>query len=305
MSATMSADGGAPIRRAKGRRWTSFVLPGYTAVVILLLAVPVIAMIIFSFNNPPGRQNLKWYGFTTQYYTTLLDQKADIIPAIKLSLEVAFISTIASTAIGTLLGLALGRYRFRGSGGVNYLVFLAIASPEIVLGTSMLTMFANAYKFIPLGFVTIVIAHVMFSIAFVAVTVRARVMGLNPSLEEAAQDLGADPITTFFKVTLPLIMPAVISGALLAFALSIDDFVITYFVAGSRTTFPLLIFGASKQGLTPYFNAVGTLLFTFGLLIAVAGALSPKATARRDAKRLQEDRRGRTEAEFLSAGAGH
>ena len=292
----------APPRRGKGRRWTSYILPLYTWIIIVGLSVPVFVMIVFSFNNPSGRQNIKWEGFTTKNYTQIMDQTA-IINSIKLSLEIAVFAMLIATALGALLGLALGRYRFRGSAGVNYLVFLAIASPEIVLGTSLLTLFANQFTFIKLGIPSIVIAHVMFCTSFVAVTVRARVQGLNPSMEEAAQDLGANPVVTFMKVTLPLIMPGIIAGALLAFALSIDDFVITYFVSGSTTTFPLLIFGAAKTGITPSFNVIGTFLFTFGVLIALFGSILPSVTARRDNKRLAQDREA--SAEFLSAGAGH
>ncbi len=292
----------APPRRGRGRRWTSYILPLFTWVVIVGLSVPVFVMILFSFNNPSGRQNIKWEGFTIDNYTQILNQTS-IIDSIKLSLEIAVFAMLIATALGALLGLALGRYRFRGSGGVNYLVFLAIASPEIVLGTSLLTLFANQFTFIKLGVPSIVIAHVMFCTSFVAVTVRARVQGLNPSMEEAAQDLGANPVVTFVKVTLPLIMPGIIAGALLAFALSIDDFVITYFVSGSTTTFPLLIYGAAKTGVTPSFNVIGTFLFMFGVLIAVIGSILPSVTARRDTKRLAQDRR--SAAEFAAAGAGH
>lgn len=307
MSATAASasvpapDESTPIRRGKGRRWTSYILPLYSWLVIITLSVPVFVMIAFSFNNPSGRQNIEWQGFTIDNYTQIMDQ-TEIVDSIKLSLEIAVVATVIATALGTLLGIAIGRYRFRGSGGANYLVFLAIASPEIVLGTSLLTLFANRLKFIPLGFYSIVIAHVMFCLSFVAVTVRARVQGLNPSMEEAAQDLGANPVVTFIKVTLPLIMPGIISGALLAFALSIDDFVITYFVSGSTQTFPLLIFGAQKVGVGPSFNVIGTFLFAIGALVALFGSILPNLTARRDAKRLAQDRSSRIEFDAVGMG---
>lgn len=278
----------APPRRGHGRRWTSYFLPAFTATVIFYLIIPVIVMIVFAFNNPPGRINLRWVGFTTSNFTNIF-ANTQIIAAIKLSLEIAVTSSAISTGIGALLGLALGRYRFRGSGAVNYLVFLAIASPEIVLGTSLLTMFATVFKFIPIGPTTIVISHVMFSISFVAVTVRARVLGLNPQLEEAGQDLFANPVTTFRLVTFPLLLPAIMAGFLLSFALSVDDFVITYFVSGSATTFPLLINGSAKTGLTPDFNVIGTFLFAGGVLIAVLASLAPIYTSKRDARRLAQD----------------
>ena len=278
-----------PPRRGRGRRWTSYILPVFTGTLILDLVVPVIAMIVFAFNNPPGRINVRWVGFTTKNFTNIF-ANTQIISAIKLSLGVAVIASTVATILGALLGLALGRYRFRGSGAVNYLVFLAIASPEIVIGTSLLTMFATVFKFIPIGSTTIVISHVMFSISFVAVTVRARVIGLNPQLEEAAQDLFANPVTTFLKVTFPLLLPALMAGFLLAFVLSVDDFIITYFVSGQATTFPVLIEGSSKTGLTPDFNVIGTFLFTGGVLIAVLASLIPIYTGRRDAKRLAQDK---------------
>jgi len=293
MSSTTAPVAGAagvePPRRGHGRRWTSYFLPAFTGVVILYLVVPVISMIVFAFNNPPGRINVRWVGFSTKAFTGIFANE-QLIAAIKLSLEIAIIASALATMIGSLLGLALGRYRFRGSGAVNYLVFLAIASPEIVLGTSLLTMFATVFKFIPTGPVTIVISHVMFSISFVAVTVRARVLGLNPQLEEAGQDLFASPITTFFKVTLPLLLPALTAGFLLSFVLSVDDFVITYFVSGSTTTFPLLINGSAKTGLTPDFNVIGTFLFTGGVLVAGIASLLPIYTAKRDARRLAQDK---------------
>jgi spermidine/putrescine transport system permease protein len=278
-----------PPRRGKGRRWTSYFLPVFTAVVIVYLCIPIVSMIVFAFNNPPGRINVRWVGFSTQAFTNIFSN-TQLISAIKLSLEIAVVASAIATSIGSLLGLALGRYRFRGSGAVNYLVFLAIASPEIVLGTSLLTMFATVFKFIPQGFITIVIAHVMFSISFVAVTVRARVLGLNPQLEEAGQDLFANPVVTFWKITFPLLLPALMAGFLLSFALSVDDFVITYFVSGPATTFPLLINGSSKTGLTPDFNVIGTFLFVGGVLIAAIASLVPIFTSRRDAKRLAQDK---------------
>ncbi len=278
-----------PPRRGHGRKWTSYFLPALTATVMVWLVIPVVVMIVFAFNDPPGRINLRWVGFSTKAFTNIFSN-TQLISAIKLSLEIAVIASAISTVIGSLLGLALGRYRFRGSGAVNYLVFLAIASPEIVLGTSLLTMFATVFKFIPIGPTTIVISHVMFSISFVAVTVRARVIGLNPQLEEAAQDLFANPVTTFRKVTFPLLLPALMAGFLLSFVLSVDDFVITYFVSGSATTFPLLINGSAKTGLTPDFNVIGTFLFAGGVIIAGLASLIPIYTGKRDAKRLAQDK---------------
>ncbi len=276
-----------PPKTPSSKRWTRFILPTYTTLFILYLIIPIVVMIVFAFNTPAGRYNIKWEHASLDAWRNLFSFP-DLSTSLKLSLEVAFLATIVATILGTFLGLALGRYRFRGAGAVNFVIFLAIASPEIVLGSSMLTMFVNAR--VPQGFVTILLAHIMFCISFVAITVRARVAGMDRSLEEAAGDLGADPKTTFFKVTLPIIMPGVIAGALLAFALSIDDFVITNFVAGSSSTFPLWVFGATRQGIPPQVNVMGTLLFTFGILIVVVQLLASRARARGDDKRLAQDK---------------
>jgi len=192
---------------------------------------------------------------------------------------IALASTAITTVLGTLAGLALGRYSFRGQGVANLVMFAAISSPELVMGASLLSMFVTLNT--PRGYGTILVSHVMFSIAFVAMTVRARAVGLDPSIEEAARDLGAGPWTTFRLVTLPLIMPGVISGALLAFALSIDDFVITNFTSGSTVTFPLWVWGSTRTGTPPQVNVMGTLLFAAGVLIAVLNLLASRRRARR------------------------
>ena len=281
-------EGVTPAPRTKSnKRWTRFILPTYTTMFIVYLIIPIAVMIIFAFNTPAGRYNIRWEHASLNAWRDLFTFP-DLTTALKLTLTVAFLATILATILGTFIGLALGRYRFRGAGVVNFVVFLAIASPEIVLGSSLLSMFVNAR--VPQGFVTILLAHSMFCISFVAITVRARVSGMDRSLEEAAGDLGADPRTTFFKVTLPLILPGVIAGALLAFALSIDDYVITNFVAGSKLTFPLWVFGATRQGIPVQVNVMGTLLFTFGILVVVAQLAATRMRARGDEKRLAEDK---------------
>jgi spermidine/putrescine transport system permease protein len=277
------SDAGPPPKTPSSKKWTRFILPTYTTLFILYLIIPIAVMIVFAFNTPAGRYNIKWEHASLDAWRDLFSFP-DLSSSLKLTLEVAFLATIFSTGLGTFLGLALGRYRFRGLGAVNFIIFLAIASPEIVLGSSMLTMFVNAR--IPQGFITILLAHIMFCVSFVAITVRARVAGMDKSLEEAAGDLGADPKTTFMKVTLPVILPGVIAGALLAFALSM----ITNFVAGSKTTFPLWVFGATRQGIPVQVNVMGTLLFTFGILIVVGQLLASRARARSDEKHLAQDK---------------
>jgi spermidine/putrescine transport system permease protein len=194
-------------------------------------------------------------------------------------LLIAPLSALIATIAGTLLGLVLGRYSFRGKGGVNFTIFLAIAVPEIVLGSSLLSLFIQANVF-TIGFQTILISHIAFSIPFVAVTVRARVAGLDRSLEDAAQDLFANPVTAFFKVTLPLIMPGIISGFLLAFVLSLDDFVITNFVSGPFNTFPIWVYGATRLGLPPQVNVIGTLLFSAGVIAAIVNVVLQRRRAK-------------------------
>jgi spermidine/putrescine transport system permease protein len=178
------------------------------------------------------------------------------------------------------MGVAMGRWRFRGAGSINLLLFANIAAPEVVLGAALLSLFLTLN--IPRGYLTILIAHVMFSIAYVVVTVRARMSGLDPALEEAARDLGAGPIVTFFRVTLPMIMPGVLAGALLTFALSIDDYIITSFNNGSTQTFPLWVYGATQRNagsVPPQVNVMGTLIFAFGVIVAVVGALASRKRA--------------------------
>ncbi|MEU8797040.1 ABC transporter permease [Spirillospora sp. NPDC048819] len=226
-------------------------------------------MILFGFNDIQGKQNFRWQGFTLKWYARLFD-RSDLTAAVVNSLTIALLSTLITTVLGTFAGLALGRYRFRGKGSTNLLLFMAISCPEIVMGASLLSMFVTFN--LPRGYLTILVAHVMFSVAFVAVTVRARVVGLDPAVEEAAQDLGAGPWTRFRLVTLPMIMPGVLAGALLAFVLSVDDFIITNFTSGATVTFPLWIYGSTRTGTPPQVNVMGTLIFAVGVVIAVLSA---------------------------------
>ena len=260
----------APAPAVGRRRWTRLVLPAYTWLMILYFSLPIMVMILFGFNDTKGRLNLRWQGFTLNWYRDLFSIPA-LSTALRNSLLIAVISTIITVVIGTMIGLALGRYRFRGKGAYDLVIFSAISAPELVLGASLLSLFVTVQ--FARGFVTIVIAHVAFSLAFVAVTVRARVLGLDPTLEEAAQDLGADPWTTFRKITLPLLAPGIVAGGLLAFALSIDDYVVTSFVNGQVETFPIWVYGATRIGVPPQVNVMGTLIFLFGVGIAVSNAL--------------------------------
>lgn len=254
-------------RRHTGGGW---VLPTYTAVVIAYLCLPIVVMMLFGFNDTKGKFNFAWQGFTLKWYRHLFAVPG-LTNALKNSLTIAVLATALSVLLGTTLGLAIGRYRFRGKGGVNLVLFAQIATPEIVLGASLLSLFITLG--VPRGYLTILVAHVMFSIPFVAVTVQARVLGMDGALEEAALDLGATPLAAFRLVTLPLMMPGVLAGALLSFALSIDDFVTTSFNAGQTTTFPLWVYGASRVGVPPQVNVMGTLIFAVGVGLAVTTAL--------------------------------
>jgi spermidine/putrescine transport system permease protein len=251
-------------RRSLGLRISRAVLPMYTGLVVAYLFVPIVVMIVFGFNDPQGRFNFTWQGFTLEHWQNLFNRYPALNQAILNSLTVAVVSTVVATLFGTLIALALTRYHFRGVAPLNLLIFLPIATPEIVLGASLLALFVSAG--VARDLTTITIAHIMFNISFVVVTVRARIAGFDRALEEAAMDLGADEWTTFRKVTFPLIFPGILAGALLAFALSIDDFVITQFTAGQTITFPLWVYGASRIGVPPQVNVMGTLIFLIALV---------------------------------------
>ena len=234
----------------------------YAMLAFTYLLLPIAVVIAFSFNDPVGRFNYTWNEFSLDNWVHPFDFPG-IKDSIVLSLEIAALSALVATVLGTAIALALVRYRFAGRGIVNALIFVPMTAPEIVLGASLLTLFLN--RGISTGFTTIFIAHVMFDISYVVVTVRARLAGFDPRLEEAAMDLGANPWTTFRKVTLPLIAPGVMAASLLAFALSVDDFVITYFNAGSEVTFPLFVWGAARVAVPPQINVIGTMIFVGAL----------------------------------------
>src|SRR4051812_27186210 len=269
--ATGTNEGEAPKHRTplskKVVRWS---LPVYTALAVAYMFLPIAVMVIFSFNDPQGRQNITWQGFTIQNYFDVWS-RPDITGPMLNSVTIALVSTILATIAGTLIGLALTRYQFRGRGPLNLLIYIPMATPEVIMGASLLALWVTVG--VARGLPTIIVAHIAFCISFVVVTIRARITGFNRSLEEAAMDLGADEWTTFRKVTLPLIFPGILAAALLSFALSIDDYVITSFVAGQTGTFPLWVYGASRFGVPPEVNVLGTLIFLFALTAIVAQIL--------------------------------
>jgi spermidine/putrescine transport system permease protein len=246
------------------------VLTVYSLLFFAYLLLPIAIVVVFSFNHPTGKFNYTWQGFTWDNWR-YWDGVPGIRGAIILSLEIALIASVIATALGTAIALALVRYGFRGRATTNILIFLPLSTPEIVLGASLLTLFLNLN--VIFGFWTILIAHIMFCISFAVVTVKARLVGFDRHLEEAAMDLGANEWTTFRKVTLPLIAPAILAALLLCFAISIDDFVVTYFNSWSKITFPLFVWGAARIGAPPQVNVIGTAIFVVALTAMLGNIL--------------------------------
>ena len=265
-----------------GRRLWAFadrwLLKLFTIGAITYLMVPIVVMIVFSFNDPVGKFNFVWAEFSLDAWASPLNRPG-LADALWTSIVVAIVGTFIATILGTLIALALVRYSFRGRNATNLFIFIPMATPEIVLGASLLSIFVatatqEPFKsiippgiFYPLGLPTIIIAHVMFNISYVVVTVKARIQGFPRHLEEAAMDLGANEWTTFWKVTFPLIRPGIVAAALLAFSLSIDDFIVTNFTSGLVNTFPVWIWGTIRNNLPPQVHVIGTAIF----LIAVGG----------------------------------
>jgi len=272
-TATVTARRGPSVIARIGRFLDRYLLLIYTGLAVLYLMLPVIVIAVFSFNDPAGRTNFTWQAFTLDAWLEPF-KIAGLGDSVFVSLVLALGSTLVATALGTLIAIGLARYQFRGRAATNFFIFLPMATPEIVLGASLLTLYVSigSPPFFPLGFVTLLIAHIMFNISYVVVTVRARLAGFPIHLEEAAMDLGATPWTTFWKVTFPLILPGVTAAALLAFSLSIDDFVITYFTGGTTTqTFPMFIYAKNRIGIPPEVNVIGTAIFVVAVgLVALS-----------------------------------
>jgi spermidine/putrescine transport system permease protein len=254
--------------------------------VLLYLFIPIGVVLLLSFNQPGSRATtyvLDWqkFTFTTDNWTDICGA-ADLCGSLRLSIQIGFLATVIATGLGTLISFALVRHRFIGRGAVNTMIFLPMATPEIVMGTSLLTLFL-ALGMSP-GFLTILIAHVMFCISFVVVTVKARLAGMDPRLQEAAMDLYATPFQAFRLVILPLVLPGIVAAALLSFSLSFDDFIITNFTSGNTVTFPMFIWGANQRGIPPQVNAVASAMFLISFAFVIAGQLlSRRRSARRAA----------------------
>ena len=270
---------------ARRGRILDVLLNAYAGLALLYLLVPIAIILVFSFNDPRGRFNFIWQEFSLDAWTDPFAVPG-IGDALAKSLEIAAISTLIATALGTVTALALVRYEFSGRAPINFFIFIPLATPEVVLGAALLSFFLNLAVAPGLG--TIVIAHIMFNLSFVIVTVRSRLIGFDRSLEEAAQDLGATPFQTFRLVTLPLIMPGVISAALLAFALSIDDFVITDFNNGSTITFPVFIWGAARVAIQPQIYVIASMIFLFTLAMMLLTVWQQRRAERMAAVRPDE-----------------
>ena len=272
-------------RAPRRRRWRprgGWLLATYSWLVIAYLVMPIVVMVAYSFNKVTTglpQVSFAWNGFTTQWYREWSNVPG-LTSAFWLTIRLGIASTIFATIIGTLLALALVRYRpprFRGKVLVEQTMFLNIAAPEIVLGASLLGLFVTIN--LARGFITLLLSHVAFSIAYVTVTVRARLTGFDRSLEEAAADLGASPWTTFQKITLPIIFPGIMAGALMAFALSVDDFVTSNFVSGNVVPFPVWVYGATRVGIPPQVFVFGTVIFGVGILCAFSSIVVARRKA--------------------------
>ncbi len=254
--------------------WVRRLFIGWTSLVMVFFYVPIAILILFSFNE--SRLNIVWTGFTFDWYLKLLDDRV-LVRALQNSMIVATFTTLASVVIGTAGAWLLHRYRYRGSGMLETLIFLPMIVPEVILGVSLLILFVTIG--LQLGYTTIVISHVTFCAPFVMAAVQARLAGLDPALEEAALDLGATPVQAFTKVLVPYLMPAIISGALMSFTLSLDELIVTYFTASARTrTLPLEIFGRVKKGLDPSLNAISTVF----ILVTMSAVFITEALRRRN-----------------------
>lgn len=255
------------------RRWLGerFVLI-YAFLVLLYMATPVFVVVLMSFNEPASRQSYTFDGFTWDNWLDICGPY-QLCESVRTSLAIGLIATVVATTLGTLMAFALVRHRFRGRTTVGVALFLPMASPEIVMGSSLLALFVSAGFAGVLGFWTITVAHVMFCLSFVVVTVKARLSGLDPYLEQAAMDLYASEWQTFWRVTFPLVFPGILSAALLSFSLSFDDFIITNLNAGRTVTFPMFVWGAAQRGIPPQINVIGSIMFLLALALVGLGGL--------------------------------
>ncbi|KRC64168.1 ABC transporter permease [Aeromicrobium sp. Root236] len=259
------------------RRWVGeHLILGLGLLILIYTFVPIAVVVLMSFNDSSKSRNVyKFQKFTMDHWLHPGSWADGMGGSVWLSIQIAFWATLVATIIGTLAAFALVRHRFAGRSAANVIIFLPMASPEIVMGSSLLALFVSMQKILPfgLGFWTILIAHVMFCLSFVIVTVKARLSGLNDNLEQAAMDLYATESQTFWRVTFPLVLPGIIGAALLSFSLSFDDFIITNLNAGQEVTFPMFVYGANQRGVPMEVNVIGTAMFVISIIIVVGNEI--------------------------------
>jgi spermidine/putrescine transport system permease protein len=270
------------IRRRSPLAWIGdHILLAATVVIFIFMLLPNAVILVMSFNQPIGKYDYTWNQFSTEAWAHPCANQ-ELCSSMGLSLEIGLIATLVSTALGTMIAFAMVRHRFKARSGINALLFLPMAAPEVVMGATLTALFFNTIGPGSLGFWTITIAHVMFCLSYVVVTIKSRLAGMDPTLERAAQDLYATPTQTFMKVTLPLVAPGIAAAALLAFALSIDDYIITAFTAGQRTTFPMYIFGSVQRSYPAQINVIGSIMLIGTMvIIAVSTVLGRMRATRR------------------------
>jgi spermidine/putrescine transport system permease protein len=252
----------------------------FALLVLFYMFLPVFVVVLMSFNDPASRLGYDFDGFTLDNWTNVCGPY-QLCSSVWVSIRIGIFATLVATALGTLMAFGMVRHRFRGRATANLLIFLPMATPEIVLGSSLLALFVNQGYAGRLGFWTVFVAHVMFCLSFVVVTVKARLAGMDPRLEQAAMDLYANEWQTFWRVTFPLVFPGILSAALLSFSLSFDDFIITNLNAGQTVTFPMFVWGAAQRGVPMQVNVIGTVMFVVAMLLVLGGEVRNRRNARR------------------------
>ena len=255
-----------------GRWITEHLVMAIALLVLGYMFLPIFFVVLMSFNDPTSRLNYEFQAFTWDNWLNPC-APAGMCESVVKSIEIGFLATLFATILGTLVAFALVRHRFRGRGPTSLLIFLPMATPEVVMGSSLLALFTSAGLAGSLGFWSILVAHIMFCLSFVVVTVKARLAGLDSRYEQAAMDLYANEWQTFWRITFPLVFPGILAAALLAFSLSFDDFIVTNFNHGNTITFPMFVWGANQRGIPPQVNVVGTVMFLIALALVLGGGL--------------------------------
>ncbi len=263
--------GPTPLQRT-GRWIADHAVMGVALLVLGYMFLPIAFVVLMSFNDPASRLTYEFDAFTWSNWLNPCEP-AGMCESVVKSLQIGFLATVFATVLGTLVAFALVRHRFRGRAATSLLIFLPMATPEVVMGSSLLALFAAAGLAGSLGFWSILVAHIMFCLSFVVVTVKARLAGLDSRMEQAAMDLYANEWQTFWRITFPLVFPGILAAALLSFSLSFDDFIVTNFNHGNTITFPMFVWGSAQRGIPPQVNVVGTVMFLVALLLVLSGSL--------------------------------